>query len=191
MAQKFTLIPTALLDKIRTSQPTPNDHTGPTAATQESSDPGVHENLRYPDGNVHIEDSPHENALESLPLLLPKKQQHKATVIVHFLKTLLKLDTNQRVVYEDGTIGSHLLDLLRFFTSPISVTRFRPLDALKFGLLMRKAGVPDYAIGRQLVLKRKSEGASFSDNKQPTEGRHGAKRGKIAGFKWKTIREGR
>lgn len=186
MAQKFTLVPTALLEKIRAARTTdePDFNTDQKQRKQNSPSLGSTGN-----GTDEVSDHGAEtdelNRMDKLPLLLPKRQQNKAAAIIHFLKSVVNMDSNNRIIYEDGSVGSHLLDLLRYYTSPISIMKDRPLDALKFGLLLRKAGVPEYAIGRQLVLKRKADaGKPVSVAKRVKNGNGQRSTTK---FKWKTI----
>ena len=54
--------------------------------------------------------------------LFPKRQQNKAKLLIGHLKHV-KVDTNNRVIYGDGTVGSSLYDLVRYFIT--SVGHFR------------------------------------------------------------------
>lgn len=85
--------------------------------------------------------------VKSMIELLPKMYQSKARIIMHYLEGHVKLDKNQRIVYAGGMVGSHVLDLLRYFISPL--VKERPLDAPRFLILMKAAGVPQSAIARK------------------------------------------
>lgn len=57
-------------------------------------------------------------------------------------------------MYDDGTRGSHLLDLVKYcLYAPIRKLP-RPIDAVRFGILLREMDVPDSLLGRSLILRR-------------------------------------
>lgn len=102
------------------------------------------------DVTVHHEQYRNDtSAVEDIPELLPKCYRAKAKVIVHYLRDQIKLDENQRVLYPDKTVGSHILTLMRYFVSPL--VKERPLDAPKFMKLMKSVGVPDYVYTKNLT----------------------------------------
>ena len=135
-----------------------------------------------------------ENPFESLVELLPKRYRQKATVIAHYLNGNIQLDPNQRIIYEDGSSGSHFLDLMRYFVYPKSIKVSRPIDAVRFGLLLKSMGVPDFAIRKEISLvpdfaiskevtlkqndvngKTKKSQTKHSSKKKPTIKRNGRK----------------
>ena len=75
-------------------------------------------------------------------------------MLIHYLRGNVTIDDNQRVVYPDGTTGSHILDLIRYYVYPSTLKLSRPLDAIEFGMLLKGIGVPTASIGRDLVLNR-------------------------------------
>jgi hypothetical protein len=71
---------------------------------------------------------PLHQAYEPFVQALPEEDRLKAR---HVLKiTMPTLDIRDRIVYKDGTVGSNLLDLLRYYTKPESIAR--PSDYSKF-----------------------------------------------------------
>lgn len=95
---------------------------------------------------VH-DDATSRTNMDSIPDLLPKCYRAKAKIIVHYLRAKITLDENQRIVYPDKSVGSHILTLLRYFVSPF--VKERPLDAPKFRKLMKEVGVPDYVYAKE------------------------------------------
>lgn len=80
--------------------------------------------------------------------LLPKAYKAKAKTILHYLKGYLKLDNQHRVRYEDNNqLGSHIIDLLRYFAAPFPTER--PIDAPQFFELIKEAGVPSSAVAKR------------------------------------------
>lgn len=71
--------------------------------------------------------------------LLPKSYQVRAKIILHYLK--LNLDPNKRVIFDDGSVGAHLLDYLRFILNPLH-TAVQPVGTDKFAALLHVSGVP-------------------------------------------------
>ena len=85
-----------------------------------------------------------QNSIITMAELLPKNLRNRAKVLLHYIDGKIRLSDQQRVIYEDGTTGSHLLDLVRYFTSPL--TKTRPMDSHQFLTLLHKNGVPEHAI---------------------------------------------
>ena len=81
-----------------------------------------------------------------LAYFLPTSYQGKAKIVMHYLALSkdVKLTKKDRIIYPDGTIGSHILDLVKFAVSTFQSQR--PKDASKFIRLLKKLGVPDMAI---------------------------------------------
>jgi len=75
---------------------------------------------------------------------LPKSYQGKAKVVMHYLALHVRLTKKDRIIYPDGTIGSHILDLVKFAVSVFDSER--PDDASRFIKLLKELGVPDMAI---------------------------------------------
>ena len=96
-----------------------------------------------------------ENSLVSISAMLPHKYRNKAERLLRQIDGHISLDKNLRVIYADGTLGSSLIDLIRYYLYPRSSRLQRPLDSLDFGILLKKLDVRDESSQpRQLVLKR-------------------------------------
>jgi hypothetical protein len=162
MAQKYRLVP--MNNLTQTTQPI--NHT--------SSDIAV-DPLNHADEET--------GRYQEIVDLLPKNLRRKAKILLHYLKNQLRLDDNSRIIYADGGQGSHLLDLVKYYTTPRSVKLSRPVDAVKFGLLLKQIGVPDAALGRELILKRSSVRVSASESGL-TKNNGPSKRAK---FGWKRL----
>ena len=92
--------------------------------------------------------------LENLPDLLPKNMRSKARILVHYLNGI-NVNNMQRIVYNDGVVGSHVLDLIRYTVSPF--TNNRPLDWPDFKKILEQCNVPDSVYcQKSLPLKRKT-----------------------------------
>ena len=79
--------------------------------------------------------------------LFPKRQQNKAKLLFGYLKNV-KLDSDNRVIYVDGSIGSTLYDLMRYFitdTGHFSAPKPIDSDTFKHQFL---SGVPSAAFGK-------------------------------------------
>ena len=95
-----------------------------------------------------------EPNLENLPELLPKNMRGKARILVHYLNGI-NVNNMQRIVYNDGVVGSHVLDLIRYTVSPFSNNR--PLDWPDFKKILEQCNVPDSVYcQKSLPLKRKT-----------------------------------
>ena len=107
--------------------------------------------VRAPDNSTAETEVP--QGLTDVIRLLPKRYQTKARGLIHYLAGRINLDSDLRVVYDDGTTGSHILDLIRYYTYPKILKIHRPLDAVQFGLKLKEIGVPDATISRSVVLE--------------------------------------
>ena len=101
--------------------------------------------------------------LLNLAKMLPKRYQTKATALLRILDGKLNLDANNHVIYEDE-LGSHLIDLIRYFVTPTYVSVTRPFDAYKFGQLLNCYGVPMSAVARPTDSVNKTWVKMFIDN---------------------------
>lgn len=150
MAQKFALIPHETYQRLanRTLQP----DNGPLSCPINENKPDIHIYGHQPEENADF--------LE-LAELMPKNLRAKAKLLMHYLQGAIQLDAQSRVVFQtetaDGTseeqIGSHILDLIKYFVSP-SITfgheaaALRPIDAPKFAQLLSSIGIPQTALGK-------------------------------------------
>jgi hypothetical protein len=81
-----------------------------------------------------------------------KRYRKKAEILIKYLSDQRK--ENGRIIYEDGELGSHLVDLIKYFVYPEFLKLKRPADAVKFALLLKHKDVPESVLGRSLVLKQ-------------------------------------
>jgi hypothetical protein len=86
---------------------------------------------------------------------IPKRYRKRAEELLSYLENLKQTD-DERVVYEGGETGSYLIDLLKYFLYPEMLKLQRPLDATKFGILLKERGVPDTILGRVLKYEKNS-----------------------------------
>ena len=97
------------------------------------------------------------NAWEETINLIPKRYQTKAKALIHYLKDRVTLDANERIKYDDGSVGSHIYDMIRFYVYPAALSLKRPLDAVQFGLMLKEIGVPDAAVSRNIVIPQSAQ----------------------------------
>lgn len=96
---------------------------------------------------ISVVEPPPKTQLIDLAELLPKNCRHKAKMLLHYLEGHVQLNDQQRVVYANGQLGSHIVDLVKYFVA--SYHTDRPIDAPKFQKLMIRAGVPNDAIAKK------------------------------------------
>ena len=104
-----------------------------------------------PDSGVEgAENSFAEKAMNfsTLVELLPKNLRNKARILVHYLENKITLNEHQRIVYENGEVGSYLLDMIRYYVSPL--VKQRPVDAPDFESVLKNLGVPSSALARNI-----------------------------------------
>ena len=115
---------------------------------------------------VTIAEQPKENkTLVHLAEIMPKNLRSRARMILHYLENgNVTVNDMQRIVYDDdGNVGSHVLDLIRYAISPFVKTR--PLDWPQFYALVQKLGVPSSALASRNVNNNK--GNSVLDKWKP------------------------
>ena len=105
-----------------------------------------------------------QDSIKDMPNLLPKNMRGKARILVHYLNGI-SVNDMQRIVYNDGEVGSHVLDLVKYAVSPF-FQKQRPLDWPKFLSLLESLGVPESAIARKVESKivKPSPKVSILDN---------------------------
>ena len=97
---------------------------------------------------------------EDMVKLFPKRQQNKAKLVIGHLNNI-KLDTNNRVIYRDGTVGSTLYDLVRYFiTNSGHFSAPKPIDADQFKHHFLN-GVPTAAFGKNKTHEKASTGLTW------------------------------
>jgi hypothetical protein len=171
MAQKYTLVPTTVLEGLRRKE-------GKAHTTEQHSP----KDTAVTTPVLEYSDEERSSTMDELPTLLPKGMQQRGRTLLHYIKSWISLDNDMRVKYADGATGSHLLDLIRYYTSSIESQRMRPKDALKFAVLLRKHGVPESALGRRLVLKRKQQPKSSRETNKTKQ-----RKRDVASFQWQRI----
>jgi hypothetical protein len=126
MARKYALVPESWLTARYENHDT----------TKNSSD-------------IEIADPKIEHSFAQMVELLPKNLRNRAKIMLHYLEGKITLNEHERVQYSDGAIGSHLLDLVRYYVSPLA--KARPVDAPKFEAVMQSIGVPASAYVQKKV----------------------------------------
>ena len=84
---------------------------------------------------------------EIIPLL-PKSIRSKARIFLHHAQRFLKVDKDGLVELGEGTRGSSLLDVLKFYCSPASMPVPLPLGTDAMDQLMRQHHMPISAFGK-------------------------------------------
>ena len=129
MARRFALVPESWLSTLQNGETKKTTNHG-----------GV--NFENVDGT--------KNNLGNLVDLLPKNLQNRARMLLHYIENV-NVNDAQRIVYSDGSVGSHIVDLIRYAVSPFVKTR--PIDWPQFSALLESNNVPVSA----LVNKGSSE----------------------------------
>lgn len=88
--------------------------------------------------------------------MLPKNIKSRATLLLSSIRSDLKTDANNRVIFANGTVGAHLIDYLRYFCVALQFTRAAPPQAKRFGDLLARNCTPLSALGTGHVLKRRA-----------------------------------
>jgi hypothetical protein len=73
--------------------------------------------------------------------VLPTHIGKTATAVWKRMRNVITLTDDQRVVYADQTIGSHVGELFDYFMLPQSKARERPFDSDRFFQLMLNSGI--------------------------------------------------
>jgi hypothetical protein len=80
-----------------------------------------------------------------------KRYRKKAEQLLSYINDVKRTE-NDRIIYGDGEVGSHLVDLIKYFVYPEFLKLKRPQDAVKFALLLKEKDIPPSILGRQLSL---------------------------------------
>ena len=132
-----------MLDRLRRNelkQPKPQ----PLASEALVSEPMVAE------PEIAAEPKKTSDKLVFMIALFPKAYRGRAKTILSHLDGHIELDLSNRVVYNGDTVGSHLYDLVKYFSAPKIAKIARPLDAPQFLKLMQANSVPDGVITRRV-----------------------------------------
>ena len=80
--------------------------------------------------------------------LLPKNMRSRARLVLHYLENgNVIVNDLQRIVYQNGSVGSHIIDLTRYAVSPFMKTR--PIDWPQFSALLQNLGVPSSSLANK------------------------------------------
>ena len=135
MARRYALVPESWLGKLNGGAKLETDS----------------ENTQSKRSEVKMfSDEKKEQKLVHLADLLPKNMRSRARMLLHYVENgNVTVNDVQRIVYENGTVGSHILDLTRYAISPFVKTR--PLDWPQFMDLLERLGVPSSALVSRTV----------------------------------------
>ena len=87
-------------------------------------------------------------SLTNISELLPKNLRNRARMVLYYLENAnIRVNDVQRIVYEDGSLGSHIIDLVRYAISPFVKTR--PLDWPRFKNLLENIGAPKSILAKR------------------------------------------
>ena len=149
MARRYALVPESWLGTLN----------------KESVHENVEENKSLPDTNKNVQENKpfvnfhkevEEKKLVHLAELLPKNMRSRARIVLHYLESgNVTVNDLQRIVYQNGSVGSHIIDLTRYAVSPFMKTR--PIDWPQFSALLQNMGVPSSSLankGEETLTKR-------------------------------------
>ena len=138
MAKRFALVPESWLE-ARNEQVN-----APKTANLSDISPKTNGNL----SNLTETMPKTKTNLGNMAELLPKNLKTRGRVVFHYLENgNVNVNDVQRIVYSDGAVGSHVLDLIRYAISPFVKTR--PLDWPQFRKLLESLGVPESALANK------------------------------------------
>ncbi len=125
MAKRYALVPESWLSTLQAPQ------------SLEAETKQVSTILKEPEKS--------KSSLVHFAELLPKNLRSRARMILQYLENgNVTVNDVQRIVYDNGVVGSHILDLTRYAVSPFMKTR--PLGWLQFHALLENLNVPSSAI---------------------------------------------
>lgn len=123
-------------------------------------------NPQHNDPQDKTNDNVLNGRVDALLVFFAKRFRSRISVLLRFILPRIKLDENMRVLYDDGSIGSNIIDLVRYYTIPTNTKTTRPTDAVRFGLWLKQIGAPLSVLTRDIFLKRSNED-NISAVKQP------------------------
>lgn len=98
----------------------------------------------------NAENDPGDTRLEITHIIQKKFRSAAALVLKNLKSTGLHFDENNRLIYNVGSIGSHIVELLKFVLYPAGKNIPRTVDATKFTLLLSSLNIPDNILQRRL-----------------------------------------
>ena len=137
MAKRYVLVPESWLSTL-------NQNIDKHVVNEDTNNNNIQENK--PVVNLHKEVE--EKKLVHLAELLPKNMRSRARIVLHYLENgNVTVNDLQRVVYQNGAVGSHIIDLTRYAVSPFMKTR--PIDWPQFSALLQNLGVPSSSLANK------------------------------------------
>ena len=134
MARRYALVPESWLGTINKESVQENVDTNKS----------VQENKSLVNFHKEVE----EKKLVHLAELLPKNMRSRARIVLHYLENgNVTVNDLQRIVYHNGSVGSHIIDLTRYAVSPFMKTR--PVDWPQFHALLQNLGVPSSSLANK------------------------------------------
>lgn len=164
MALKYTLVP---MDWVKNKNNAENTSANERPAQSMPTISHVNEDYLHEDqlrNSDSDETKPEPTEIDAIVDMMPKQMARKAKLLVHYIRNQIKLSENGRIVYPDRSLGSHLHDLVKFFVASPMLKIPRPIDAVKFGILLKQIGVPRASLGRDLTLIRSGRGTRHSSS---------------------------
>ena len=147
MAKKYALVPHEWLQQLNKKsfeEPPPHDNYNPQPS------------ITVPEITDRTEE---RRSISDLVQLFPKRQQSRVKLLGHYLDDKVNLDGNDHVIYNDGEVGSHIIDFIRYFVMPFPAKR--PHDAPKFKALMDNSGIPLSIMSKNNDRNRPAEWKKF------------------------------
>ena len=157
MAKRYALVPESWLSTLNGATSNSVELTARNALSalstfQNDDVPTTSNNNMFSTPIVDGEVKPNGAKILHLADLLPKNLKARARILLHYLENAnVNVNDVQRIIYADGTVGSHILDLVRYTVAPFVKTR--PLDWPQFKALLENIGVPEAVFGRKIVEK--------------------------------------
>ena len=88
--------------------------------------------------------------------LLPKNIRGKASMLMHYINNVVRVTDEGIVEYDDGSFGSNIIDLLKYFCSSGSIVVKKPFDADRLEQLLKDIGAPLSAFGKRSSVRSES-----------------------------------
>ena len=140
---------------------------------------------KFREKQVNVSSDESEDVKEDILSLFPKRFKQRAAVVLQYTMKFAKLDENHRIIHTDGSIGSHIVDLIKYFIYPPAMNVERPLDALDFAIKLKEHGIPESSITRH--LSSQSDSRKVKSSKMEAGLRHSKLQKNVKpqnGFNW-------
>lgn len=98
-----------------------------------------------------------KDSMKDIVEMAPKNLKGKAKIFIQFLRAhKANVDENLHIMYNDGTVGSHLFDIFKYVATSALMSTSRPWDTVKFVnevcALFCGVPAPVYGPGKQQIL---------------------------------------